>query len=690
MRKIYTTLVFCLIVCSQLFAKEETTLDPAIVITSLSSTNFCPGQTGTISFTSTITAATTYAVQISSFDGTFGSNPTVIGNGNNSPLNFVLPTFTPSSFSNFRLRVVNTQSPFQQSDVSEIIYFNQFTASIQDVIGTSTSFIYACPGSYVKLVSKLSLPDNGDVTYEWKKDGNIIAGADTAKFLTNLTGQYTVKATKSGCGSVTSSTLSVYNTPQTPGINSNSPYIYQCAGTSFPLTASYTSESMTFQWKKDNVILPNETKYFLNISATGSYSLKTIDPNCTTSYSDSREYIFGSIIPSNIITYSGDVDTIARCPNFFNYLQFGQSASNLYQFQWKRDGINIPGETRNIYYASVAGVYSVQIKQGNCVTTSSPMVLRTDILPSSVIKIKGGTNICVGTEPSQLYVDGLNCPFSVNYQWQKDGVDIPTQTNTTYSPNQTGGYRLKITNGNSITYSNVINIVANNTPNYQIISNYDTLTCNPSGFFRLNGNHLPSSTYQWFKDGIIYNANGSNSQYLGTSVEGRYKLRVTNGSCVGFSQEINLIKRYVPKPVITSMNKNVICPNTFTYLRIDDAYYDAIRWKKNGVIIPENQYGLIITQSGNYSVLVTQNTCTAESDPIKINIGDKQQSIKTADWSNTATWSCGTIPTTAEDILINKTHTVSLPNGYTGFLKNLENNGSIIYGTNAQLKFLQN
>jgi large repetitive protein len=688
MQKIYTTLTFCLIVSYELAA---TKLAPAIVITNLSSTNFCPGQNGTISFTSTITTATTYAVQISSFDGTFGSNPTVVGTGSSSPLSFVLPTYTPSSNSLFKLRIVNTQSPFQQSDGSEVIYFKQFTASIQDIIGINTSYTYACAGSYVKLISKLSLPDNGDVVYEWKKDGNIISGADTAKFVTNLTGQYTVKATKAGCGNVTSSTYSVYNTTQTPGITSNNPFIYQCAGTSFPLTASYAPENMTFEWKKDNVILPNETKYFLNISSTGSYSLKTSDPNCTTSYSDSRDYIFGNIIPSNITTNSGDfVDTLVRCPNFFNYLQFGQSASNLYQFQWKKDGVNIAGETRNIYYASVAGVYSVQVKQGNCVTTSKPFVMRTDILPSSVIKIKGGTNICTGTEPSQLYIDGLACPNSVSYQWQKDGIDIPTQTNTTYSPSQTGGYRLKITNGSIITYSNVISIIAGNTPNYQIISNYDTLTCKPFGFYQLNGNFLSSSTYQWFKDGVVFNANGSNSQYLGTSVEGKYKLRVTIGSCVGFSQEINLVKRSLPKPIISSQNRNIICPNTFTLLRTAPPNFVVTQWKKNGVNISGSQHNLIATESGNYSVVYSVSDCTAESDPIKINVGDKQQTIKTADWNNATTWSCGTIPTITEDVLINRNHVISLPNGYTGFLKNLEINGRIINSTNAQLKFLQN
>jgi hypothetical protein len=92
------------------------------------------------------------------------------------------------------------------------------------------------------------------------------------------------------------------------------------------------------------------------------------------------------------------------------------------------------------------------------------------------------------------------------------------------------------------------------------------------------------------------------------------------------------------------------------------------------------------TQSGSYTYTITQGSCTATSDPLVINIGDKQQSIKTFSWNDASTWSCGTVPVVTEDILINKGHTVTIPNNYTGFMKDLQLNGSLNYGTNALLK----
>ena len=202
------------------------------------------------------------------------------------------------------------------------------------------------------------------------------------------------------------------------------------------------------------------------------------------------------------------------------------------------------------------------------------------------------------------------------------------------------------------------------------------------------------SSFQWLKNGGTIN--GATSTGYSIESEGLYKLRVTVGSCVGFSQEVNIISRTaLNKPVLLSQQGKIVCGQTYTILSPKSQaypYYVGFQWKKDGVEIPNTSYrgNINVTQSGVYTVKFTQGSCSAESDPIKINIGDKQQSIKTSDWSNIATWSCGTIPTVVEDVLINKTHIVNLPNGYMGFLKNLENNGSIIQGANSRLKFLQN
>jgi hypothetical protein len=82
--------------------------------------------------------------------------------------------------------------------------------------------------------------------------------------------------------------------------------------------------------------------------------------------------------------------------------------------------------------------------------------------------------------------------------------------------------------------------------------------------------------------------------------------------------------------------------------------------------------------------------CIISSNTLKINIGNKQQSIKTNNWNDTSSWACGTVPIVTDEVIINKGHTISLPDNYTGFLKNLELNGTLQKGNNAQLKFQTN
>ncbi|MEA5457923.1 hypothetical protein VB796_02690 [Arcicella sp. LKC2W] len=695
MQKIYTTLVFCLIVCSQLFGKEATTLDPAIVITSLSTTNFCPGQTGTISFTSTITTSTFYSVEISDFDGTFGNNPTVIGVGSNSPLTFTLPNFSSETGNLYKLRIVDIINPPLKSLPSSVIFFTPITSSVQNVLGSTS--IGLCQGSSVRLYAKLNKIDENDVVYEWYKNGSIITGATNSTYLTNQAGSYSVYASKRGCGYTSSpSTTYVYSTSGLAGISTESGNKYQCTGSVIKLQATNHSQNVSYTWKKDGIVLSNETNGYLNVTESGMYSLKTSDLNCTNnSYSDEKELFFSNVIPSIVsVSYYDYQDTIFICPNktykmYFDFNTNQDKKENLtYNFQWKKDGENIEGAVKDNFITSSSGTYSLKVTQGNCSTTSKLLVLKPqNSIPN--IQFYGTTNICAGVISTLLYVD--NNSTCGTLQWQKNQIDIPSAINSSYNPTESGSYRLKLTEGNNVNFTNAVTITAGATPSYRIKSLYDTISCTSQAFYYLDMESYypyPAATFQWYKNGSILT--NETTRQLNTYSEGAYKLKVSVGGCEGFSNQINLIKRnYIAKPKIFSYNTTMLCKNAFTILAPMGGY-SSIQWKRNGINISSTGQFINITQSGNYSVLVTQNTCTAESDPIKISVGDKQQSIKTADWSNPATWSCGTIPTIDENVLINKTHTISLPNGYTGFLKNLENNGTIIHGTNAQLKFLQN
>ena len=656
-----------------------------ITLSNLSNTTFCAGGAGTLSF-SPVIAGHNYAVQISDSNGNFGTSPTIIGTGQNSTINFTTPTgYSSGTTSKFALRVADLDDIANVSSPSAVIYFNVLTASVETVIGKTYS--YVCNGSSLKMYIKLNFPDNNDVVYEWKKDGNVIGGATSATYTNNQTGTYTVKATKTGCGISTSNGFGFYPTSN-PQTFYNNPNQYQCAGSITTLKADYASESAVYVWRKDGVVLNNPTPAsILNITQSGNYSLTTTDANCTQGgSSSSRTFTFGNIIPTTINTTGKD--TLISCTNYSAYLyhSIGSQNSTDYTYQWLKEGVAVEYGTRDYINIFTEGLYSLKVTQGTCSSVSQNVFVKNNGVSSKIITAPYGTQNCTGNSVL-LQLDGLTC---ASYQWQKDGIDIvsSSSSNNYFYVTQSGDYRLKINENGIISYSNVISVLIGNNPTFIISSNSSNGSiCSPYGYYYLNNSPSGTNSYEWYRNNTLVNG-ANNSSYEMLSA-GTYKLKLTNGSCVGFSQDVVVTgNTQISKPQLTSNNGKIICGNTYTSLQSNYFPFVNYEWKLNGQIIPLSSFAnsINILQSGTYTVRVFQNSCSTISDPFIINIGDKQQSIKTFNWNDASTWSCGTVPVLTEDILINKGHTVTIPNNYTGFMKDLQLNGSLQYGTNALLK----
>ncbi len=656
-----------------------------IVLVNLSNTTFCAGGSGTLSFSPTTGGGLShfYAVQISDSNGSFGSSPTIIGTSQTSPITFSTPSGYSSGTTNtYVLRVVDLDDISNVSPPSAVIYFNTLTASVETIIGKNYS--YVCPGSALKMYAKLNFPDNNDVAYEWKKDGNVINGAVSATYTGNQTGTYVVKATKASCGAVTSNGFGYYSTnyPQT-FYNYSDPY--QCAGSILSMKADYNSESATYLWRKDGNVISGATSPIYNVTQSGTYGLQITDLNCQqTSSSDSKSITFGSVIPSSINT--GGKDTLTVCSNNSAYISHnngGSQNSINYTYQWLKDGNIIPNETNYYIFTYTEGLYALKTKQGNCTSVSSSLYVKRNGVSSKIIIAPYGTQTCTGNS-IYLQLDGLTC---ASYQWQKDGIDI-SSTNNYYNATQTGGYRLKINEGGIISYSNVINVVVNNSPTFTLRNNSsDGTTCLPYAFYYISNTPSGTNLYEWYKNNTLIS--GANNSYYEMFGAGTYKIKITNGSCTGYSQDVVVASgTQISKPTMTSTSGKSVCGNTYTTLQTNYFSYVNYEWKFNGQSIPVSPYTTSINalQSGTYTVTVSQSGCTTTSDPFIISIGDKQQSIKTFSWNDASTWSCGTVPVVTEDILINKGHIVTIPNNYTGFMKDLQLNGSLKYGTNALLK----
>ena len=63
--------------------------------------------------------------------------------------------------------------------------------------------------------------------------------------------------------------------------------------------------------------------------------------------------------------------------------------------------------------------------------------------------------------------------------------------------------------------------------------------------------------------------------------------------------------------------------------------------------------------------------------------------LASGNWDTPALWSCGTVPTALDAVIIGAAHTVSLPGGYSARAERVELRGQIQYSANAALRMGQ-
>jgi len=196
-----------------------------------------------------------------------------------------------------------------------------------------------------------------------------------------------------------------------------------------------------------------------------------------------------------------------------------------------------------------------------------------DELPHKSNIIEGYDNefFCVGDVVDfDLSADGF-CEASV--QWQRDFEDIPNATDFNFNVNETGCYRVALTNNftGCTVYSRskrfilLDSILVNDYYAYrndEECLQADTLNGCTSVYIKsrikscLDCHTTPSGiTYQWLRDGSPIS--GGNNGRLNTSTEGTYVSKVTYGNCEIFSNPIYVSIQPTEPPVWVLPNSQV-------------------------------------------------------------------------------------------------------------------------------------
>lgn len=217
-------------------------------------------------------------------------------------------------------------------------------------------------------------PGLGVTNYDWKESGGTVASGTNAFFDVTAAGSYTVTATSEGGTCIKVSNTIVVSSglgtvPADPVISSNSP-LCSTPGQNLFLNGP-TVAGVTYIWTGPNGFTSSvEDPLVLNVTTAnaGNYSLQLSNGTCFSNVSTTRvdiadlaNFSVGTSVPSN---------TICQGSN----LTLTVNAQSGHTYQWRKDGVDMGGQTGTSLLVTLEGAYTVRVTNTllSCSVTTTP------------------------------------------------------------------------------------------------------------------------------------------------------------------------------------------------------------------------------------------------------------------------------------------------------------------------------
>jgi len=123
-----------------------------------------------------------------------------------------------------------------------------------------------------------------------------------------------------------------------------------------------------------------------------------------------------------------------------------------YHYYWKKEDVIINGANTASYKVNSPGNYSIMIIDGTDTLTSESIVV-TESRSITASVTPAGPVTC---KDSVLLT--ANTGYEYIYQWKRDGEIIPGATSSTYQPDRSGEYQVKIIQGSCFDWSSITKV----------------------------------------------------------------------------------------------------------------------------------------------------------------------------------------------------------------------------------------
>ena len=300
-----------------------------------------------------------------------------------------------------------------------------------------------------------------DYQYQWQLNGANIPTATASTYLASAAGDYTVEITN-GCGALVSNIIRlILSTPNATFSYSQTNYCKPFTNAIPTITniggvfsATPSGLSLNTTTGEININSSTEGSYIVTYSIGGANGCAVTTSNRNINISTPASAIISTTTPiknvNQVFWCSGDVTLTAV------------SRAD-YQYQWKKDGVNVGTLGSNILVVSDIGDYSVDIINGCGTVTSNIIRLILSNVPNFSINALPGTTVGLGTRIT-LNSTLISTPTGgETYLWE--GADITanpsiiaTNASITFDVVLGGTYKLTISNGLNCVSSKTIDI----------------------------------------------------------------------------------------------------------------------------------------------------------------------------------------------------------------------------------------
>ena len=270
------------------------------------------------------------------------------------------------------------------------------------------------------------------LTYQWRKDGDDITGADGATYTitaaTGDAGSYDVVVTNSAGSATSAAATVVVHGP--PVITDDPDGVALFAGEQLSLSVTATGQSLTYQWRKDGDDITGADGATYTITAAtgdaGSYDVVVTNSAGSATSAAATVVVHGPPVitddPDGVALFAGEQLSLSVTAT-------GQSLT----YQWRKDGDDITGADGATYTITAAtgdaGSYDVVVTNPAGSATSA----------AASVVVHGPPAIT--TQPVDMTVDeGAAFTLTVvatgeqlAYQWRRDGTPLAGETQASLS-----------------------------------------------------------------------------------------------------------------------------------------------------------------------------------------------------------------------------------------------------------------